>query len=81
MPKLPSISGKELIKLLTTIGFQSLRTRGSHVRLFAADGRKTSVPIHTGKTIPKGLLRKIIREDLELKLEEFMQIYDAFRNN
>ena len=28
------------------------------------DGRYTSVPVHSGEDIPKGLMRKIIRENI-----------------
>lgn len=42
------------------------------------DGRYTTVSVHSGEVIPKGLLRKIIRDDLEMTLEEFNQAYDEF---
>lgn len=45
------------------------------MRLKSADGRATTVPVHRGRDVPKGLLRKIIREDLELSLEEFLGLY------
>lgn len=75
MPKLPVIKGSELVKFLESIGFRIIRTKGSHVRLRAEDGRVTTVPIHRNKDIPKGLLRKIIREDLEISLEDFSGLY------
>ncbi len=42
-------------------------------------GRITTVPIHSGKIIPKGLLRKIIREDLEMTLVEFLELFEKNR--
>lgn len=75
MPKLPVIKGRALIKFLESTGFRVTRTKGSHVRLRAEDGRVTTVPVHGNKDIPKGLLRKIIRVDLELSLEEFVKLY------
>jgi predicted RNA binding protein YcfA (HicA-like mRNA interferase family) len=81
MPKLPVFKGKELIKFLEYLGFVVTRTKGSHVRLRSEDGRATSVPIHGNKDIPKGLLRKIIREDLEISLEEFVELYSKYRGN
>lgn len=75
MPKLPVVSGKELLKLAEAIGFFKTRQKGSHIRLHHNDGRVTTIPIHSGKMIPKGLLRKIIREDLQLSLEDFIEIY------
>jgi predicted RNA binding protein YcfA (HicA-like mRNA interferase family) len=71
--------GTELTKFLISLGFKVTRTKGSHERLGAEDGRVTTVPVHSGKTIPKGLLRKIIREDLEITLEEFFELYSIFK--
>lgn len=75
MLKLPVIKGRDLIKYLESIGFKVTRTKGSHVRLRSGDGKATTVPVHKNKDIPKGLLRKIIREDLEISLEEFHKLY------
>lgn len=81
MPKLPVFKGKELIKFLEYLGFEVTRTKGSHSRLKSEDGRATSVPVHGNKDIPKGLLRKIIREDLEMSLEDFDALYSKYRGN
>ena len=71
MERQPVISGKDLVKLLQRMGFVLLRTNGSHHRLRHPDGRVTTVPVHGNDDLPKGLLRKIIREDLKLTMEEF----------
>ncbi len=81
MPKLPVFKGKELIKFLEYLGFKVTRTKGSHSRLKSEDGRATSVPVHGNKDVPKGLLRKIIREDLEMSLEDFTELYSNYRGN
>ena len=73
MDKLPVISGKDLLRLLQKMGFVVVRINGSHHRLRHADGRVTTVPIHGNADLPKGLLRKIIREDLKLTVEVFTQ--------
>ena len=70
MQKLPAIESQELLRFLKDLGFVIIRTKGSNVRLSSKDGRVTTVPLHSNKEIPKGLLRKIIREDLEMSLEE-----------
>jgi predicted RNA binding protein YcfA (HicA-like mRNA interferase family) len=75
MPQLPVISGKEFIKFLLEIGFMLVRVNGSHHRLKHPDGRVTTVPVHKNEDLPKGLLRKIIREDLEMELDEFLKMY------
>jgi len=72
--KLPVLTGKELIALLEKLGFMLIRVKGSHHRLKHLDGRITTVPVHKNDPIAKGLLRKIIREDIVLNLEEFNKL-------
>ncbi|MBI2327434.1 type II toxin-antitoxin system HicA family toxin [Candidatus Curtissbacteria bacterium] len=50
-----------------------IRQSGSHVRLEHADGRKTSVPVHSGENVRIGLLRKILR-DVNISRDEFEKI-------
>lgn len=74
MSYLPILSGKRLIQILERAGFEVVRVKGSHFRLRHADGRVTTVPVHKNEDLPKGLLRKIIREDLECSMEEFHKL-------
>ncbi len=78
MPILPVFSGRKFIKYLTSIGFVEIRTKGSHTRLKHPDGRVTTVPIHSNKDLAKGLVRKIIREDLEMSLNDFILEWKKF---
>ena len=78
---LPVIKGKDLVAFLETIGFTVIRQRGAHVRMKSDDGRFTSVPVHSGEEVPKGLLRKIIREDLEMTLEDFSGAYEKYKGH
>ncbi len=73
MPKLPTVTANETIKALEKIGFQKIRQKGSHLRMKHQDGRVVTIPIHQGKTIGKGLLRKILR-DVELSVKEFIEL-------
>lgn len=73
MPKLSPISGAKLIKILSKMGFAKVRQKGSHARLEHPDGRKTSVPIHSGESVGIGLLRKILR-DVNLTPEQFNKL-------
>lgn len=79
MPQLPVISGKLLLKFLQKIGFVIVRVNGSHHRLKHSNGRVTTVPVHKNQDLPKGLLRKIIREDLELELEDFITLWNKYK--
>lgn len=74
MAKQVTISGKELLRILERLGFQVIRVNGSHHRLRHSDGRVTTVPVHKNDDLPKGLLRKIIREDIEMELSEFNKL-------
>lgn len=79
MHKLPTITGKELISFLESLGFRVVRIRGSHVRLKNNEGKATTVPLQSSKIIPKGLLRKIIKEDLGMSVDDFMEKFENFR--
>ncbi|MCL6533586.1 MAG: type II toxin-antitoxin system HicA family toxin [Armatimonadetes bacterium] len=73
MPKLPVLSGRELIRLLQKAGFEVVRQKGSHVSLRKGD-RRTVVPLHD--ELAKGTLRDILnqcglsRDDLLKLMEE-----------
>lgn len=49
--KLPLLTGKELIRILKKMGFETIRLEGSHVFLRHPDGRTTVVPVHSGEEI------------------------------
>lgn len=71
MPKLPVISGEELIQILERNGYVQMRTRGSHVRLYPpeylGDAKKVTVPLH--KQLKAGTLSGIMK-DTKLTLED-----------
>jgi len=75
MSQLPVVSGKDFIKFLQMLGFIVVRIQGSHYRLKHPDGRVTTIPVHKNEDLPKGLLRKIIREDLDMELDEFINLF------
>ena len=59
MPKLPVLSGEELIKLFIRNGFTIVRQKGSHVTLQKQD-YKTVVPLHND--LSKGTLLAILKQ-------------------
>jgi predicted RNA binding protein YcfA (HicA-like mRNA interferase family) len=69
MPKLPVSQAYDLISALHRAGFETTRQKGSHVRLKHLDGRVVTVPVHVGKDLGRGLLRKILR-DAEWTIED-----------
>jgi predicted RNA binding protein YcfA (HicA-like mRNA interferase family) len=60
MPRVPRVSGAQLIKRLEVLGYVNVRTIGSHVRLQHLHRPPTTVPLHD--VIGPGLLRKILRD-------------------
>ena len=74
MPKLPVTKSRNLIKALKKLGFYEHRQRGtSHLIMVHSDGCRTSIPVHSGKDIPRGTLKGIIR-DLELSNKEIIDL-------
>ena len=58
-PKLPAVSGRQVIRALERIGYRVVRQRGSHIRLrddSNANHLPLTVPDH--KTLKPGLLRQ-----------------------
>jgi predicted RNA binding protein YcfA (HicA-like mRNA interferase family) len=61
MPRLPQVSGRDLIRLLQSLGYAVLRQKGSHVRLrkiLAIGEHNLTVPDH--KSLAKGTLNDIL---------------------
>ena len=73
MTTIPTLSFRELIRMVKSLGFQPIRQKGSHIRFIHTDGRKTTIPDHGGNDVPHGLLLKIIRYDLEMDTDTFFQ--------
>ena len=61
MPKLPVVSSLELLKLLTSLGYEVVRQKGSHVQLrktTQAGDHNITVPSHD--EVAKGTLGDIL---------------------
>jgi len=74
MSKLPLITAKELIKILLMLGFELKRQKGSHKFFQHKDGRTTVIPDHGTEQIDRGLLSKIIKQDLMMAIEDFIRM-------
>ena len=73
MPKLPIISGKDLIKCFAKIGYEIDHQTGSHIilRHKMPPHKRLTIPNH--KEIAKGTLRAIIRQ-AGLSRDEFFEL-------
>lgn len=73
MTRLPRISGKDLVKALSKIGFTIIRIRASHHFMEHSDGRATVVPVHSNEIIGPGLLNKILKS-CEISRDDLIDI-------
>jgi len=75
MPKLPVVSGKELVKAFSKIGYELNHQTGSHMILRNKNPpfRRLTIPNHP--EIAKGTLRVIIRQ-AGLTVEEFLKLLE-----
>ncbi|HNX77230.1 MAG TPA: type II toxin-antitoxin system HicA family toxin [Candidatus Rifleibacterium sp.] len=67
----PVLTAREVIRILTGLGFVEVRQKGSHKQFRHRDGRKTTVPCHYGKDISPILLRQITK-DISMTFEDFI---------
>ena len=74
MTKLPRLSGKEVIKLLSKVNFIPVRQKGSHIimKKQTSEGSK-AVVVPNHKEIDKGTLAEIIRQS-GLTRDEFLKL-------
>lgn len=61
MPKLPRLTAKEIIALLSERGFVESRQTGSHKVFYHQDGRRTVVPFHGDKILHPKLVKSIFK--------------------
>ncbi len=73
MPKLPVVSGKEVVKAFSKVGYEVDHQTGSHIILRNKNPpfRRLTVPNHP--EIAKGTLRAIIRQ-AGITIEEFLKL-------
>jgi len=67
------LPGAEVVKALEKDGFTLVRVKGSHHIMKGPEGRFTGVPVHPGRDIPPGTLRRIIR-DAGLSVADFIAL-------
>ena len=71
MVRLAPISSKKLIKILTKLGFEEIRRKGSHRFFYNQENKlSTVVPDHGSEDLGIGMLRKILR-DIDTNPREF----------
>jgi predicted RNA binding protein YcfA (HicA-like mRNA interferase family) len=73
-PKLPVVSGRQVIRVLERQGYQVVRQKGSHVRLRdESDPEHLPITVPDHKTLKPSLLRQVLR-DANLTVDEFVSL-------
>jgi predicted RNA binding protein YcfA (HicA-like mRNA interferase family) len=74
MGKLPVLSGRKVVRVFQRAGWYEDRQEGSHV-ILKKEGKfcNLSIPVHSGKNVKRGLLRKQIAR-AEMTVDEFLEL-------
>ncbi|MFO1429387.1 MAG: type II toxin-antitoxin system HicA family toxin [Candidatus Competibacteraceae bacterium] len=72
MPPLPTLSGKEVIKVFEAAGWEVARPRGSHIVL-VKEGEMATLSVPDHREVARGTLRSLIRS-AGLTVAEFERI-------
>lgn len=72
MAGVPVLKPREVVAILSALGFAEVRQRGAHKQFRHADGRATTVPFHAGRDISPILLRQIAK-DIGLTVDELLK--------
>jgi len=70
MPKLPHLSGREVIRALERLGFSAVRQNGSHV-VMRCGSRGCVVPLH--RPVKVGTLAGLLRQ-APVDVSEFLRV-------
>lgn len=71
--KLPRVTAVEIIKILEKIGFFLSRQSGSHKIYKNREGRRVTVPFHSGKVLHPKTLKSILK-DADLTDDKFKEL-------
>jgi predicted RNA binding protein YcfA (HicA-like mRNA interferase family) len=71
--KLPRVTATETIKVLEQAGFSFSRQSGSHRIYKNREGKRATVPYHSGKVLHPKVLASILR-DAGLTVEKFKEL-------
>lgn len=71
--KLPRIHAAEAVRALEKAGFSQVRQSGSHKIFRNGEGKRVTVPYHSGKELHPKILKSILR-DADLTVEEFIEL-------
>jgi len=67
----PESGDRPGLHIILKATFAIPKRAGEQIEFAHPDGRKTTIPDHGNKDVPHGLMLKIIREDLEMSIDDF----------
>jgi predicted RNA binding protein YcfA (HicA-like mRNA interferase family) len=73
MTKLARLTAREMIAVLEKVGFSLARQSGSHMIFKNAEGKRATVPFHSGKTLHPKVVKSILR-DADLSVEDLEKL-------
>ncbi|MEK6551933.1 MAG: type II toxin-antitoxin system HicA family toxin [Bacteroidota bacterium] len=71
--KLPRVTASDVIRVLERAGFSFSRQSGSHKIYKNKEGRRATVPYHSGSILHPKLLKSILK-DADLSIGEFKEL-------
>jgi len=71
--KLPRVTAADVIKALERAGFSFSRQSGSHKIYKNKEGKRATIPYHSGKILHPKVLASILR-DSDLTVEKFKEL-------
>jgi len=78
MPKIPIVKSRDFYGYLLKYGCEHISVNGSHFKVRnPGTGKPSSVPVHSGKNIGKGLFADILSQ-LGIDVDDFL---DFMENN
>jgi predicted RNA binding protein YcfA (HicA-like mRNA interferase family) len=79
MGSLPSLSGKEAVRVFESFGWSVARRRSSHI-IMTKEGEIATLSIPDHKEVAKGTLRSLIRS-ANLTIDEFIAASDRSKRS
>jgi predicted RNA binding protein YcfA (HicA-like mRNA interferase family) len=70
MPRLPTLSGRDVVKVFQRLGWQVVRQSSSHI-IMVREGSPATLSIPDHREVAKGTLRSLIRA-AHLSMAEFV---------
>ncbi len=73
--RLPRVTADEAIRALEKAGFSLSRQSGSHRIYRNTEGRRVTIPYHSGKTLHPKVMNSVLK-DAGLSADEFRELAD-----